>query len=269
MTTEIVQAAVLLSVLTFLGGLSLKARMVDSSGLLAGLIIGGSVLTFGGWRWFTLIVIFHFAAGAFTRYRYEQKRVIGAAQPRGGARSWRNVLANGAVATLMASVEAVTQRDVFFFGFLGAISTSTSDTLATEIGLLHPSKPRLITKLTRRVRPGTSGGVSLTGEAAALAGALMIGMTAWILGSGVEAPMRILSIAVISGLFGCTVDSVLGATVQAIYECPKCGGIAEGDEHCGVRARYVKGIRLFGNNTVNLISTVAGAGVAILVSSFI
>ncbi|MFQ6076545.1 MAG: DUF92 domain-containing protein, partial [Candidatus Bathyarchaeia archaeon] len=190
-------------------------------------------------------------------------RKRGVAQDEGGARTWQNVMANGVVAALMAMVEGVTPQEILLFGFLGAVSTSTADTLATEIGLLYPHEPRLITDLGREVPAGTSGGVSPLGEVAALAGAALIGITAWVVGFGAGSPVRLISITVISGFVGCTADSLLGATVQAAYECPACGRLVESREHCGEQAYHVKGIRALDNNFINFVSTILGTGVAI------
>jgi len=158
------------------GVLSLKLKIVDFTGFLAGLVVGWSIYIFGDWRWFIIVLTFHLAAGFFTKYGYKQKREKGAAEEKGGARAWRNIIANGGVAALFAFAEGFTSLEYFFAGFLGAVSTATADTLATEIGLLHSDEPRLITDLKKRVPPGTSGGVSLLGEIATILGAGLIGV---------------------------------------------------------------------------------------------
>lgn len=49
------------------------------------------------------------------------------------------------------------------------------DTLASEIGILSRSQPRLITNF-RRVPPGTNGGMSVEGTAASVVGGLLVGV---------------------------------------------------------------------------------------------
>jgi uncharacterized membrane protein len=71
-------------------------------------------------------------------------------------------------------------------------------------------------------------------------------------------------IGTLSGLAGSLVDSFLGATVQAIYECEGCG--RETERHpahtCGARTGFKRGWRWLDNDGVNFISSVAGAGIA-------
>lgn len=53
---------------------------------------------------------------------------------------------------------------------------------ASEIGILSPSSPRLITSFLRRSVPrGTNGGVSWTGTLASVAGGAFIGAGAYFL----------------------------------------------------------------------------------------
>ena len=59
--------------------------------------------------------------------------------------------------------------------FAGVMATVTADTWATELGVLSPRPPRLITT-GRTVEPGTSGGITAYGMLASSAGALAIGV---------------------------------------------------------------------------------------------
>jgi len=252
------------------GWLSLRTRIVDKSGLVAGFVVGSSVFIFpkDGWKWFTLILVFHLVAGQFTKYKYEVKRRIGFAQEKGGARAWKNILANGGVAALLAIGEGLFSSGIFLAGFIGAVGTATADTLATEIGLLYPRNPRSIADLRKKVPPGTSGGVSPLGEFATLLGSFIIGLAAWLLGIFASPEWnfaKVMAIALTSGLLGCTVDSMIGATVQGIFRCSICNKIIESKKHCGEPSIYVSGCRAIDNNLVNFISTGIGALAAILV----
>ena len=55
-------------------------------------------------------------------------------------------------------------------------------------------------------------------------------------------------------------DSLLGATLQASYWCPRCDKATESRIHrCGVRSNQVRGINLINNDVVNFAATLAGA----------
>lgn len=275
------------------GAFSIKARIVDISGLIAGFIVGFGVWLGGGFSWFSIILAFHLTAGAFTKYKYERKRKQGLAQEKGGARGWPNVFANGGTAMVCAiiggfflysyqqsSILPVLNIEVFglaFFGFLGSTSTMIADTLGTEIGLLSKSKPRLITNFKKTVEPGTSGGVTILGELGGVLGALIVSSIAWvvyIIHNIYQIPffqlpffgIELLIIGIVSGLAGCAVDSFIGATVQGIFQCQgECGKITEKSKHCGVPAKHLRGWRILDNNMVNFTAGLSGAIVAIII----
>src|SRR5258708_34319401 len=51
-------------------------------------------------------------------------------------------------------------------------------------------------------------------------------------------------------------DSLLGATVQAMYYCPDCDMETERPMHrCGTKAKTLRGISWINNETVNLLAT--------------
>ncbi len=124
------------------------------------------------------------------------------------------------------------------------------------------------------VEPGTSGGVTLAGTVAALAGGLFIGLVGFILTQGaalltlgafLPGEWILLPVAAAGGLAGSFFDSYLGATVQAIYYCPRCSTETESEIHrCGQRTRQVRGWRWLNNDGVNFLATLFGAVVASL-----
>ena len=119
---------------------------------------------------------------------------------------------------------------------------------------------------------GTSGGVTAAGLAAALAGAIFIGAVGSVLvqaaarmttGAWLPSDWLIVPVAAVSGFIGSACDSLLGATVQAIYMCDQCDVETERTVHrCGQPTRLSRGRRWLNNDWVNFLASVAGALVA-------
>lgn len=228
--------------------------------------MGSIILFFGGVQWFALLLVFLFVATIATRYKLEQKRLLGLAEGQTGTRSWRNVVANGALLATLAVAYWATSLSALGFAYLGAISTSMSDTLATELGLLNPYAPRLITNLQQKVSTGSSGGISFYGEVASFMGAGVVSITALLLGFGGSRSSMVFFSCLIGGILGSTFDSLLGATVQATYMCQVCNKKVEKPLHCEQKAVLDTGLRFMDNDAVNFLSAICGASVTVVLS---
>lgn len=218
------------------GTLALKVKVLDKRGVVIATLIGWPFYFFGGWQRFALIIVFFAVSVAFTRYKSDLKYKIEGALAKGRIRSWRNVLANGGVATIFALLYPLSHSMLTLVGFVGSLSPATADILATEIGLLYDHEPRLITNLRKRVPAGTLGGVSTLGVYATLLGSFFIWLPTFLLGSSqpFDDLQRRLLLAVIAGGFaGSILDSLLGASIQGLYKCPVCGMTTEKKYHCG------------------------------------
>ncbi len=240
--------------------IAIWASAIDRRGFLASLAVGYPILLGGGVRWFVIVATFFVLGVGFTWYRYEYKKSIGSAQEKGGTRNWPNILANGGVAALLGLGEFLGGGLVFSVLYVGAVSAAASDTVATELGLLNRSPPRLITDLRRAVSPGTSGGVSPMGIAGTLLASALIGVVAAALGvaSGLQAPY-VVAVSISGGIIGSLADSVAGATFQRKSYCVVCGKPSENLLHCGEPTRYSSGLRFVDNHVVNVLATVFGA----------
>jgi uncharacterized protein (TIGR00297 family) len=246
-------------IIIILGVIGYKTKSLDLSGILFSAIIGTLVLIGGGLHWLAVIIVFFIISALFTKFRYDYKKSLGTAQEKGGARSWQNTVANGGIASFFAIMELTFGGSIFAIAFLGAVSSTAADTLATELGLLSKTQPRLITDPRKRVPAGTSGGVTLLGFFAAFLAALLIGSTALVFGVTDALSSRIIIATIIGGVIGSTADSVIGSTVQRLFRCEVCGKNSEELFHCDKPTRKVRGVSFIENNAVNLISTGIGA----------
>ena len=235
---------------------------IDARGFLASATVGFAVIFGGGFSWFVIVAVFFSLGVVFTLYKYGYKRRLGSAQGKGGARNWPHILANGGVASIAAIWNLSSPGVLPATIFLGAVSTSAADTVATELGLLSHSQPMLITHPSREVTPGTSGGVTPLGFAGAAFASLVIGIMALALGV-LPDPYLILPVCVVGGIFGAVSDSLVGATVQRKGYCVVCLKPTEALRHCGERTKATQGKWYIENNIVNVLSTVAGAAAAI------
>lgn len=237
-------------------------RAIDGRGFLASAAVGFAVIFGGGFSWFLVVAVFFTVGVAFTWYKYEYKKKLGGAQEKGGARNWPNILANGGVASIFAVGEFVYPSEAFAALFLGSIATAAADTVATELGLLNERPPRLITRPSKEVPPGTSGGVSLLGFVGAALASAIIGLMALFL--GILGPnLLVVVLSVVGGMVGAVVDSLLGATVQRKGFCRVCLRQTEALKHCGESTNTTGGLPFIENNIVNALATLAG-GVASL-----
>ncbi len=217
--------------LFILGFITYYRKSLDKVGSAVMVIMGIIIIFSAGVNWLLLIVLFLIMSLLATKYSKKYKQSLGEFE---GRRTSKNVISNGVVACFMAAFGGFVPA--FAGGFIGAIATATSDTLASEIGVLDPH-PRLITTF-QKVDPGTNGAVSVLGTTVGIVGAAIIGIAAYLLGI-MPNPLLSIAVAIISGTVGCFMDSILGA----IFE----------NRH------------LLTNEHVNLIATIVGALVGILI----
>jgi uncharacterized protein (TIGR00297 family) len=204
---QMVVAAVIIG-FTF-GYFAFRAKTADLTGLFSAALVGIILLVFADARWFIIMLAFFILGSSATKYKYQYKKRIGVEQGQSGARGYRNVFANGIVAAAAAVLYGVFLQPVFIVMYVGCVATAAADTLASEIGVTG-GVPRLITTF-RQVPIGTNGGVTLTGEAVALLGGLVVSLVAFFLGV-ITLPM--IAICTIAGFIGTNIDSFFGATVE-------------------------------------------------------
>lgn len=220
-----------------------------------------------------LLVLFFIGSSLLTHYKKKEKESVQIVFDKGGERDGFQVLANS-IGLLFFSFWQFLNHGIqseinltFLMGGSIFIAVVNADTWATEIGTLSKKKTRFILSPWKQVPRGTSGGITLLGTAAAFSGSLLIsgfaGLYVWITNINYsffffnEYDLLLLVLMItIFGFFGQILDSILGATIQSMFECPKCMKIVESSFHtsCGVKTNFKKGYKHFNNDLVNLTS---------------
>ncbi len=250
-----------MALIIFIGWMGYFYKSVDLAGFITGLLIGVIFVLAGSLPAVLMLVTFFLLGSAFTKYKYKIKEDIGAAELKGGARTWKNVLANLFFPTLALLLYSALAWKPAMIAFLASLSGALSDTLGSEIGVLSRRPPVMIHNL-KRVAPGTSGAVSLLGTLASLIGSFLI-------------PLEALSVSMIDfhgfiltsllGFFCSIIDSYIGV-LQARYECESGNRVVENPSLCQEDyPRIISGISWLNNHTVNLFSTGITAIIALII----
>lgn len=242
--------------------LAYRLGSLTRGGAVAAAVVGGLTFGAGGPLAGALLMLFFISSSVLSRLGHRKKGRVVAQFEKGSQRDQGQVLANGSVAAALAVAYGFTLEPALLAALAGALAAVNADTWATEIGVLSRRRPWLVTT-GQPVDPGTSGAVSTEGLMAAAAGAALMGLVA---GWGTGAPV-LAAAALAGGLIGATADSVLGATVQAIYFCPTCRKETERYplHLCGAATTQVRGWSWLGNDGVNLAASLVGACAATFV----
>jgi len=243
--------------------LAYKARSLNKSGAVAAAFTGTIIFGVGGWQWAILLLTFFITSSALSRAFKNRKAKLEEKFSKGHERDAGQVFGNGGIATLFAALHFFYPNEIWVWAaFAASLAAVNADTWATELGVLNPNPPRMITNLTKVVEKGTSGGISLVGTLASLAGSALIAFLASLL-TGNWSLFLIVSIA---GLAGSLFDSFLGGTVQAMYYCPT--DKKETEKHplhtCGTETVHLRGWTWLDNDIVNFSCGAFGVVVSLL-----
>jgi uncharacterized protein (TIGR00297 family) len=234
-----------------------RAHTLTFGGAVAAFAVGAIAFGLGGWPGAAVLFAFFLPTAALSRIGKHRKHAltdIGKQGPRDAAQ----VLANGGIAAL-AMLLAPRLGAPAYAAFAGAFAAAAADTWATEIGTLARSRPRSILTL-RPLEPGMSGGITLQGSLAQVAGAALVAATAAAAHVAHFAPV------LIAGIAGSVADSILGASAQTLRHCPTCNRDCETNPHtCGAPTTIKRGIPFIGNDAINLAATLTGALIATLI----
>jgi uncharacterized protein (TIGR00297 family) len=239
-----------------------RVEALSTSGAILTFLMAVTFFGLGGWAWSVPVIVFFVLSSLWSRLGRRKKEALGSIFEKNHRRDAAQVLANGGVAWACALLAAWSESPLWYAAYLGSLAAVTADTWATELGTVLRLGPTVLITNFRSCEAGTSGGVSLIGTTAAIAGAVTIWASGWLADSaflahwgGKEALMGLL----VAGLGGSLIDSLLGALLQARFRCAICGLTTERSIHCGKPALLIGGWRWIRNDTVNGVAALCGA----------
>ncbi len=247
---------------------SYRFKALSWSGAIGMIIVGTIVFGLGGLIFALPLIFFFISSSLISLIITPSKKQAMITFDKTGPRDIWQVLANGGVGAVCAIFYFITGELIWFFPYLAVFCEATSDTWATELGTLSKKYPVSITTL-KRVEPGRSGGITVVGTLAAVAGSLATMLSGYgtiVMDSGLQQfQFKFWLAAVNAGFAGAILDSMIGGSIQAMYRCNVCERITEKKLHCEVPANLISGWRFVNNDMVNLVSTLfAGIVVAVI-----
>ncbi len=200
-----------LAVNAVLALLALALRTVNRSGAALGFLLGVMIYMGYGYKSFLILLTFFFVGSLATRLGYAKKAKRGAAEGRGGARSWREASSNTMAGAFFAILVITTHYEAAFLAALvAAFAEAAGDTISSEIGQWLSGRAYMITTL-KPVPAGENGGVSLAGSLAGLSAIVLVVIVGY--GLGLCQPI-VAWVALGAAIAGNVLDSVLGATIE-------------------------------------------------------
>jgi uncharacterized protein (TIGR00297 family) len=184
------------------------AGFLTWDGGIAAAVVGGLTWEAGGWKWALPLLTFFLTSVGLSLWQRERKQRLGLGSPK---RKWRQVMANGGVPALMASLSLWSGTEEPWFGAaLAGLACANADTWATEIGSVLGKRFFFLPSL-KPARAGEEGAVSLTGLVSALGGSLLVAGSAlpW------SGNIAFFSWICLIGFLGSVIDSLLGSTYEA------------------------------------------------------
>lgn len=210
---------------SILGVIVLLCRFADFPATFLGMMLGVLIYFYANWQGYLLFGLFVALGSFLSKMGLQRKTENHTAEANHGKRGIANVAANLLVPALCcAAYPILAGRPSLLMAFAGSIAAALADTASSEIGVLSPHEPWLITTF-KRVAHGTNGAVSLLGFVGAIAGSGIIAVAAY--GSGffrvAAGPAATFTPWILtgataaiffSGIAGTLVDSYLGATIE-------------------------------------------------------
>ena len=182
-------------------------KLTDGKASLAAMILGFYFIFFFPLYWFSSLLLLYLATSLATK----QKNGDNSSGHKKG-RKITNILCNLGSALIFSGLFLLDGQPAFYLAFLCSAACACSDTLASEIGKLSGTRPRLITNW-KEVPTGVDVAVSTLGLFAAVFGSILTAFPAIFMQPGSLALGFFLTASTI-GFIGCNIDSFIGAMHQ-------------------------------------------------------
>ncbi len=242
--------------------LSIKVRFLTISGGVATFLLANTIFGFGGLKWTIPILTFFILSSLLSKIKTRNKESAETYYDKTGVRDYKQVFANGGVAGVFVVLNSINPNELYFLMYVVFLATVCSDTWSTEIGTLFNSNTYNIINL-KQVIQGVSGGISFIGTFGGILGAIIIILVSISFTS--FSFYFFFLIILISSFLGNITDSVMGATLQAGFNCTVCGKNTERKVHCGKQSNHTKGIIYITNDIVNFCAGLFSVFISIII----
>jgi uncharacterized protein (TIGR00297 family) len=192
-------------------GLAWLLRGVNAGGAAAGFLVACILFASDGFPLFATVLLVFVMTHVATRFGRVQKRALTIDERSHHGRDAAQVFANLGLAAVSASLASLTPyRSMFLCASVAALAEAACDTVSSESGKALSQTARSIISW-KPVPAGTDGGMTLKGTLIGAAAAGLVGCEARVthLLSG-----RAAAAAVVGGVCGMFIDSLLGATLE-------------------------------------------------------
>ena len=167
------------------------------------------------------------------------------------SRKAKQIIAVGLFGIVALGLYYFTKQEIFNYIFYLSFVEQFVDSMASDIGRL--TKKKNINIITfKPVEKGISGGVSLLGTICALLGSLILMLIPFMF--KVISFKYYIAISLLA-FIGNIIDSILGATLQALYKCKKCNKLIENSNGCCGEVELIKGFKIIDNTAVNYLAS--------------
>lgn len=246
------------------GFISYRVKFLTNDGAIATFLLAGFIFGLGGLKWSVPILTFFILSSLLSKFRKNKNREVDIYFEKTGVRDSMQVFVNGGIGGILVVINQINPALNLYLIYIASLAAVCADTWATEIGTMYKATTYNIINF-RPVTQGISGGISVPGTFGALLGAAVIALSGlfWINFN----IFQYLIIIILAGFLGSFFDSILGATIQAQYECSECTNTTEKLECCGTETHHVKGFLWLNNDLVNLFASIFGGVIVIVISS--